>query len=157
MKSSFEIVEQPDLQVAYIEHVGPYDQIGQAFPRLMAWAGPRGVFEDPGALVLGVYLDDPEATPADQLRSRACVTVPPGTTGEGDVGTMTLPGGLFAVGHFEIDPSEYGAAWSEVYHYIPQSGHVPDERMCYEVYLNDPATHPEGRHVVDIYEPVRPA
>lgn len=28
--------------------------------------------------------------------------------------------------------------------------------MCYEWYLNDPRTHPEGKFVIDICEPVRP-
>jgi len=40
--------------------------------------------------------------------------------------------------------------------WMPTSGYQPDHRMCYEVYLNDPDTHPEKKWLVDICEPVRP-
>ncbi|HHR85909.1 MAG TPA: hypothetical protein ENL23_06140 [Candidatus Acetothermia bacterium] len=39
---------------------------------------------------------------------------------------------------------------------MPQSGYTPDDRLCYELYLNDPAEHAESKHIVDICEPVRP-
>lgn len=157
MRSTIEIAERPELVVAYVEHVGPYEEIGAAVEEIVGWAAARGWPGGPDALVLGLYLDDPETTERSMLRSRACVTVPPGTPVGDDrrVGTMTIPGGMFAVGHFEIDPDEYGRAWGAVADYVRGSGHAADDRMCYEVYLNNPAEHPEGKHLVDICEPVR--
>lgn len=157
MDASFEVKEMPEMHVACIRHVGPYNQIGQAFGRLMAWAGPRGLLRFPETSMLGVYHDSPDTTDPDQLRSDACITVPPGTPVDGDVGTLTIPGGLYAVGHFEIDMSDYGAAWDKLLgEYLPESGYGPDEGMCYEMYLNDPAQHPENKHIVDICAPVCP-
>jgi AraC family transcriptional regulator len=41
-------------------------------------------------------------------------------------------------------------------HWLPQSGYQCDDKPCYELYLNDPKQHPEGRCIVDICVPVRP-
>lgn len=157
MEATFEIKEIPAMHVACVRHVGPYNRIGEAFERLMAWAGPRGLLRFPDTATLAVYHDSPEDTHASELRSDACVTVPRGTEVDGEVSTMEIPGGLFAVGHFVLDHTEYAAAWDRLMgEFLPESGHQPDERLCYELYRNDPAQHPEGKHIVDICEPVRP-
>jgi AraC family transcriptional regulator len=39
---------------------------------------------------------------------------------------------------------------------MPESGYQPDDRPPFELYLNDPKEHPEGKFVVDIYIPVKP-
>ena len=149
--------ELPELHVAYVRHVGRYDQIGKTFRRLMRWAGPRRLFRFPDTQILAVYYDNPDVTPVDQLRADACITVPEGMKTKRDIGTMAVPGGLFAVAHVEIDPSQYGEAWDRLMtDWMPQSGYQPDDRMCYELYLNDPEKHPEGKHFVEICEPIRP-
>jgi AraC family transcriptional regulator len=147
----------PELYVAYVRHVGRYNEIGAAFKRLMRWAGPRRLLRFPETKVLAIYHDNPDVTPVDQLRAEACVTVPEGTRTKRDIGTMTVPGGLFAVAYVEIDPTQYGEAWDRLIgEWMPQSGYQPDDRMCYELYLNDPEKHPEGKHIVEICEPIRP-
>ena len=40
--------------------------------------------------------------------------------------------------------------------WLPESGYQPDDRLCYEIYQNDPKEHPEGIHIVDICVPVKP-
>ncbi|MFO7675812.1 MAG: GyrI-like domain-containing protein [bacterium] len=158
MKISFELKQLPGLHVACARNVGPYNTIGRAFERLSGWAGPLGLMGRPDVKVLAVYHDDPEKTRPEDLRADACVTIPPGTAVGGDVATMTVPGGLFAVAHAEIAPTEFGAAWNKLLcEWLPQSGFQPDDRMCYEVYLNDHEQHPEKRFIVDICEPVKPA
>ena len=150
------VKELPELNVAYARHVGPYNQVGEAFERLYRWAGPRGLITDQ-ARHLAVYRDDPDSTPVDKLRSDACITVPEGTPVDGDIGISKIAGGKFAVGHFEIDPTQFGAAWNALMgEWMPASGYQPDDRMCYELYINDPKHHPQGKFVVDICEPVKP-
>ncbi len=158
-KPSFkvEVEELPELTVAYARHVGAFKTVGEAFGRLGMWAGPRGLYAVPGALSLAVYHDSPETTEEAKLRSSACVTVAPGTEVSGDINLMTIPGGKFAVARFEIKPDQFGAAWDALMgDWFPSSGWQPDDRMCYEVYLNEPDRHPEGKFVIDICEPVRP-
>ena len=154
---SVEVKEMPEFHVAYIRHVGQFNQIGEAFDRLMRWAGPRGLLQFPEASFLAIYHDGPGVTPVSQLRSDACITVPVGTPIEGEVGLMTIPGGKFAVAHVEIDPSQYGEAWDRLIgDWLPRSGYQPDDRLCYELYLNNPEEHPEKKHIVEICEPIRP-
>ena len=157
MEIEIDVREMAPMHVAYVRHVGAYKEIGKAFQHLMRWAGPRRRLWTPDTRVLAVYHDNPDLTPVERLRAEACITVPEGTKTRGDIGTMTIPGGTFAVAHVEIDESQYAEAWDRlICDWMPRSGYQPDERMCFEMYLNDARKHPEGKHVVEICEPVRP-
>jgi AraC family transcriptional regulator len=148
----------PDLEVAYLRHIGKYQ--GQAevfadlFHRLTTWAEPRGLLL-PEGWVLAVYHDNPSITADDDLRVSACVDVPEDTVAAGDVGRMSLPGGTAAVGHFELGDQDYGQAWTAVVSWLPDSGYEPDDRLPFERYFVDDAAR-TGKTAVDIYLPVRP-
>lgn len=151
MKTSFELMQPPELSVACVRNSGSHGNIGQGFGKLFRRAGSRRLMGRPDVRVLAGYHDDPETTGPEDLRADACVTVPPGTEAGGEVGTMTVPGGLLAVPHAKIVSTEFGAAWSKlVGEWLPQSGHRSDDRMCYEVGPNDHEQHPETKFVVDI-------
>jgi AraC family transcriptional regulator len=148
------------LPVAYVRHIGPYAGdsalFGRLFGRLSQWVGARGLF-GPGTKLLTIYHDNPEVTEPEKLRISVCATVPAGTAPEGDVGVMTVEGGKYAVASFELDTNEFGAAWQWFMGtWFPESGFQPDDRMCFELCLNDPRQHPEGKFVVEFWEPVRP-
>jgi len=151
-----QVREEPMRYVAYIRHVGSYSDIGGALERLARWAGSRGLLRD-DTRMLAVYLDNPDVTPVDRLRSDACITVPQGTRVQRDVGRMTLPGGTYAAAYAEIEITQYGEAWDRLFSdWLPESGYQPDDRPCYELYLNNPDEHPEHKHIVEICEPIRP-
>jgi len=156
MKFEAQVKELPERFVACAEHVGPYNQIGKAFEKLFGWAGPKGLIQFPKTETLAVYYCDAEKAAEDELRSSACLTVLEETEGDGGVEMKTIPGGLFAVAHVEIDGSEFGEAWDKlVGEWIPENGCQPDDnRLCYELYLNDHEQHPEKKFIVDICEPV---
>lgn len=152
-----EVKDLPELTVAYARHVGPFDEIPEAFERLARWAGPRGLLAAPGARTLAIYHDSPETTPASRLRSSAALPVPPGTEVAGDINLMTVPGGRFAVARFEILPDQFGEAWDALMsQWFPSSGYQPDDRMCYEAYIATPGDRADGKFVIDICEPVKP-
>ena len=149
------------MEVAYIRHVGPYkgDEalFRELFSKLMRWAGTRGLIHFPQTLMLAVYHDDPDLTDENALRLSCCITVPAGTEGGGEIGTMKLPGGLYAVGHFDIASEQFGEAWKGLCSlWLPQSGYQVDDRLSFEIYRNDPDQHPQHHHIVDICMPVRP-
>jgi AraC family transcriptional regulator len=159
--ASVEVKDIADINVAYIRHIGPYagDQqlFGNLFNRLCTWAGPRGLLRFPETKFVTIYYDNPDITDESKLRTDVCITVPPDTQVDGEVGKATIPAGKYAIAHFEINPEQYGDAWNAVYGgWLPESGYQPDDRPCFELYLNDPKTHPEGKHIVDIYAPVKP-
>ena len=157
MRFSVNVKDMPEMHVAYVRHIGPYNRIGEAFERLMRWAGPRSLVNFPNTTELAVYHDSPDITEESKLRSDACITVPAEVKAAGEVGITTIPGGKFAVAHVEIRPDQFGEAWDKLMgEWLPESGYQPDDRMCYEIYLNNPQQHPEGKFIVDICEPVRP-
>jgi len=156
MKFEAGIKEQPERFVAYMRYVGPYPGIGKAWEKFMGWAGAKGLLQFPATEMLAVYYDNPKMVDESKLRSDVCITVPVGTEVDGEVKTMIIPGGKFAVAHVEIDVTQYGEAWDKLMgEWIPANGVTPDaSRMCYELYLNDPEQHPEKKHIVDICEPI---
>lgn len=151
----------PETVVAYVRHVGPYKGdaalFERLFTRLFQWAGPRGLTARPDAQVLAVYHDNPEITDEDKLRVSVCLSVPPDTPVNRDIGKMTLKAGRYALARFELAEDEYEQAWNAVYGgWLPESGYQPDDGPCFERYLNDPKTHPEGKCIVEICVPVKP-
>ncbi len=161
LKVNVEVKDIPEMHVAYVRHIGPYkgDQelFDRLFGKLMNWAGPRGLLRFPETKVLSVYYDNPEITDESRLRVDAGITVPADTEVEGEVGKTTIPAGKYAVAHFEITPDQYQDAWNAVYGgWMPSSGYQPADGPCFEFYLNQPKDHPEGKHIVDIYAPVKP-
>jgi AraC family transcriptional regulator len=156
-----EVKEMPQLDVAYVRHIGPYKGDSELFEgligKLMKWAGPRGLLRFPETQLLTVYHDDPKITDEDKLRTSACITVPQDTPVDGEVGKMAIPGGKFAVASFEIASDEFEDAWNMLMGgWMPKSGYQPDDRLCYELCLNNPKEHPENKHIVDICVPVKP-
>ena len=161
LKANVEVKDIPEMHVAYVRHIGPYkgdtELFASLFNKLMTWAGPRGLLRFPETKVLTVYHDDPEITDESRLRTDACITVPPDTKVEGEIGKSTIPAGKYATAHFEITPDQYQDAWNAVYGgWLPTSGYQPADGPCYELYLNQPKDHPEGKHIVDICLPVKP-
>ncbi|HOJ04065.1 MAG TPA: AraC family transcriptional regulator [Bacteroidota bacterium] len=151
----------PEKHVAYVRHIGPYAGnealFMDLFGRLGRWAGPRGLI-GPQSEFITIYHDDPNITDQDKLRTSVCVTVPAGTPVDGEIGAMSIPAGSYAVARFEIDATQYGEAWDALCgNWLPDSGYEPADGPSFEIGRNDPSTHPERKHIVDICIPVRPA
>jgi AraC family transcriptional regulator len=159
--ANIEVKDTKEFHVAYIRHIGPYaadvELFGRLFNKLAAWAGPRGLLQLPDTRFLTIYHDSPELTDPSKLRTDVCITVPANTRVDGEVGKAVIPAGKNAIAHFEIKPDQYTDAWNAVYGgWLPESGYQPDDRPCFELYLNDAKSHPEGKCIVNIYVPVKP-
>jgi AraC family transcriptional regulator len=154
------VQDLPERQVAYVRHTGPYAGDAKLFQRLFGrlsrWAGPRGLIR-PDALFLTLYHDSPELTDPSKQRISVCLSVPENTPVEGEIGSMAVHGGRYAVGRFELKDDEYGGAWNYMAAvWMPESGYQFDDFPCMEIYRNNPEEHPEHKCVVDICIPVRP-
>ena len=151
----------PDIPVVYVRHVGPYKGdsglFEKLYSKLMTWAGPRGLLQNPEMRMFNIYHDNPEITDDDKLRLSVCLTAPADTKVDGEIGKMTIPGGNYAVGRFEIDVNQYQEAWDAMWGgWLPQSGYQPADCPCLEECLNNPADHPGGKHIINICIPVKP-
>jgi AraC family transcriptional regulator len=161
LRADVEVRDLPALHVAYVRHVGSYAGnqalFKELFGRLFSWAGPRGLVRFPETRLLSVYHDHPDITDEEKLRLDVCMTVPDGTAVDGDIGKRTISAGRYAVARFEIAPDQYPDAWLAVFGgWMPESGYQPADGPCFEMYLNNPEQHPEGKHVVEICVPVKP-
>ncbi|MBT3209992.1 MAG: AraC family transcriptional regulator [Bacteroidetes bacterium] len=157
MKTKVEVKEMPELNVAYCRHIGPFNQIGKAYEKLMRWAGPRGLINFPNTKMLSVFHDDPNITGKDGVQQSACITVPENTKVDGEIGTMTVAGGKFAIARFEIDETQFQESWDLIMcKWLPESGYQCDDKLPYELYHNDHQQHPEKKFILDICVPVKP-
>lgn len=155
MSYPVEIRHEQPLQLACFPHLGDYQKIGDAFGKLDAWAGARGLFV-PGTRLIGVYYDDPSCTPLAELRSHAGISVAPGTPLDGMVETVHLQGGRYAVlthkGPYAELPNSYTWLFGT---WLPQSGLEADDRPCFEDYLNDPRQLPPSEWLTEVFLPLK--
>ncbi|HHY0837472.1 TPA: AraC family transcriptional regulator [Bacillus thuringiensis] len=162
VRGNVEIVTADNINVVYIRHIGTYDELMIAFPKMIEklfhYAAEENyyVFED--TKVLTIYHDHHEFTEGNHLRTSLCITIPNESAVEtSDIGIMVIPSGKYAVGHFEIFQDEYKGAWDFLYgEWLPNSGCKPRDSYPFEMYKNDPRQHPENKHIVDIYVPIEP-
>jgi AraC family transcriptional regulator len=141
----------PPMRVAFIRKTGPYNQCEEAWARLCAWAGPKGLLRA-DTRFLGVGHDDPQVTPPDKIRYDACVTVDEAVEGEGEVGIQSVGGGRYAVtthrGPYENLETTYAELMGR---WLPLSGERLGDNLCFELYLNDPQSTPAEELLTDIY------
>lgn len=155
-----EIKEVDDIETAYLRYIGNYKKnqnlFRNLFDRLHRWAQPRNLIDD-NTLHILIYHDNPAITDENKLRVSACITVPKNTKVSKDIGKLTLRAGKYAAIRFHISVDDFFFAWDWVYRYwLPQSGYLPDNKHCFEVYLNEKDPLHPNHFVIDIYVPITP-
>lgn len=158
---SIEIKELKDIHTAYIRHIGSYsgkDELpSELFTKLSVWAQARNLIRFYETKFISLYHDDPDITEASKLRFSACISVPEDTPVNCEIGYLTIKGGEYAVANFELNADELNLARKYVYDvWLPQRGYQPDGKPYFKEMLNDPDEHPEQKHIVNIYVPVKP-
>jgi AraC family transcriptional regulator len=157
LNKSVEVTMLPEMTLAYIRHIGPYKGDGKLFEklwgRICTWAGPKGLLQLSDIKFLVIYHDDPNVTAEDKLRMSVCITVPPATKVNDEIGKMKIEAGNYVVARFELKENEFSEAWEWVYgQWFPASGYQPDDKPCFEIYPEEPK---DGKFVVDICVPVK--
>jgi AraC family transcriptional regulator len=141
------LVSQPELRVAGIRHIGPYDQIGREFGRL------GGLLKGPppaGARMIAVFHDDPAKTAADRLRSDAALILPAGAPTPDGLIEQRLPAGKYARATHNGSYQGLPGAWGTVREWAVKNGHTP-ANPDYEIYLNTPMDTQEPDLRTEIY------
>ncbi len=106
---------------------------------------------------MGVIWGNPDVTPGDKLIYDACITVPESIKPDKWVNIQSLAGGKFAIHHCEIEVDSHDEAWmSMILNWLTSSDYQPDARPVYEIYYNDPETHPLKHQILDLCLPIRP-
>ncbi len=98
--SATRVREMGELPVAFLRHVGPYEEVPQElWDRLLDWAADTGLGAGrPGSrILLGIAHDPPGITPPDRLRFDAAIGIVEPFEATGEVGCQILPGGPHGV------------------------------------------------------------
>ena len=148
------IVKKDAIRVAFVRHIGPYDQCEAAWEKLCAHMGPLGLL-GPQTAFIGLCHDDPEVTPPMNIRYDACMEVGPDFEAGGEIGVQEIAGGEYAVtlhkGPFDTLKESYAALAGK---WLPASGREPRNAPSYEVYLSDPEKTPPQELLTEIYIPL---
>jgi AraC family transcriptional regulator len=151
-----EIKTIPSRRVAFVRHVGPYNNVGIAWEKLCSQLGKDG-WVGGDTLFIGVCYDDPDVTPPEKIRYDACITVNDQFQPVGDVGVQVLPGGEFATtthtGPYEALSKSYSRLMGQ---WLPRSGRKLGTNPGYEIYLNSPENTAPKDLLTDLYVPLEP-
>lgn len=144
----------PQIRVATVRHLGPYNRISEAFNKLGEWAGRHGLIK-PEALMLAVYHDDPEITPAAELRSDAAISLSASDPLPQGMGELLLPAGQYAVTLHRGSYAMLGDTWqSFMGQWLPQSGYRIGPGYSLEVYRNHPGNAAERDLLTELRLPL---
>lgn len=155
MTATVEIKTLPKMQLAYVSHLGDFSKIGNAYTKLMPWAGKHGLLNSPQTKTVTIYHDDPNEVGMENVRQSACVTLQNSIEpGEG-IGLRETEHGQYAIGHFEINFTEFSASWQHVFTELATQGLQHTGEDCFEIYHNNYQDHPQKKCIVDICIPVK--
>lgn len=143
------------IKLCALPHRGNYHEIGRTFEKLGVQAGPAGLM-GPSTRFIGVYYDDPDEVPVNELRSAAGLTVEDATVPQhGAFEAITLEGGRHAVlqhvGPYADLPQSYQWLYGV---WLPECGEEAADQPPFEVYLNDPASTPPAELLTEIHLPL---
>ena len=148
-----DIQTTPDKRLAALAHRGDYAEGSVAYQKVATIMSAGGHW--PKTLgMAGVYYDNPDVTPTEDLRSHAGVlwegqTVPDGLE------EVKLDGGRYAVLHFKGSYAGLGEAYGYLYGpWLASSQESLRDAPSYEHYLNDPTNTAPAEWLTDIYMPL---
>lgn len=142
------------MRVAFMRHVGPYNEVGKTWDRFTMQLGNEGWLGG-GVLFIGICHDDPSVTASDKIRYDACLTVDDVFHASGEIGVQVIPGGDYAVlthfGPYETLHDSYAKLLGQ---WLPRSGRRLRMTPSFEIYFNSPEnTEPEDL-VTDLHTPL---
>ena len=144
------------IRVAFMRHVGPYDECGATWEAFLPRLGAAGLI-GPDTKILGICHDDPEVTPPEKIRYDCCVTVDDDFEPDDDIGVQMIAGGEYAVTTHHGPYHTLGNTYADLCgQWMPRHGRRFRSAPCFEVYLNAPESTEPEELLTDIYAPLSP-
>ena len=149
------IETKPAIHYAYVTHIGPYQEAGNAFQTLLGWAKKQDIDLDSEEMFSQSY-DNPEDVAAEQLRSEACITLPNDMQGEDAVKIRKRESQRYAVytlkGHYEGIQNAYQ---DMVLKGLAETDEEIDDKPFVEIFKNDCTSLPPNEWLTDLCIPIK--
>lgn len=147
----------PPIPVVAYKFIGPYENLSPCFDQLWEWVERHQV---PASRTIGIYWDNPDFTPANQLRSAACVEVPADfqiANADGlPLANEQIAGGRYATTRFVGPYENLAPVWTAFTEKIEgeMRQQIDSEKPAFEVYVNDAGTTPPDQLITELYMPL---
>lgn len=143
------------ITLAAISHHGDYQNVGNTFEKVFAWAAARGLM-NANTRSIGIYPDDPETIPEKDLRAEAGISVDEDFTAEAPVHLERIPAMQCASVLHKGPYAELERAYRYLFReWLPASGYEAADFPCFEEYLNNPRELPPTEWLTRIHLPVK--
>ncbi|MDH7445866.1 AraC family transcriptional regulator [Aquimarina sp. 2201CG14-23] len=153
MNAKIEVKEIEELNFASITQIG-IDGIEYTFDRLIRWAKPQGILDDPKTKMGRIFHDSFKITSPDKVRMSICILTDATFKEQGEITSISINKGRSIVGRFEITPNDFEKSWSSLFVWMNENGYKKAEENPFEIYHNDFREHPENKFIVDLYIPI---
>lgn len=151
--SKVETKEIAKLDLAFLTQIGVAG-LHNAFEKLIKWAKPKGLFENPTVKMARIYHDSFKITEPEKIRMSACMVLDEPVEVSGEIGLTVIEKGKCIVAHFEIEPKDFEKSWDALFVWMNEHGYRKADRNPFEVFHNNFSEHPENKAIVDFYLPV---
>lgn len=152
--SKIEVIQLNEIPVAYVPHIGPFDNVGTAFEKLLKWAYPAGLMNGKNQ-VIAIYHDSPKVTSPDKLKMSACISIENTSINTKEINTRTIPAGRYVAATFELGLDEFKKTYEAIFVWIFEKGFKVSDRLDpFDIYHNDYNQHPEKKCNLTIHIPV---
>lgn len=142
------------MKVAGMMHRGPYHTISATWMQMGQWLSSLNGAAD-NRQRFSVYLDDPNETAPEELRSLATVNAK-GLEIPEDFEDRFIAGGNYAIFEHNGPYELLGAAWAAFRQQVEADEKMTQrDSVCFEEYLNDPMSTPPAELKTVLYLPVK--
>jgi AraC family transcriptional regulator len=142
--------------VIYAQAMGPYSESAEkAWATVCGFAAKNRLYGFKTEFI-GISHDSPDLTDADKLRYDACITVRKEVKPQGEIGVKTIEGGKYAIFRHKGSYEKFNDSYNYIFgSWMPENNAEPDDKPCFELYLNSPDKTKPEKLLTDIYIPIK--
>jgi AraC family transcriptional regulator len=151
-----QVIQMDPIPVVMLRHLGSYDEVDAVFNQLFEWVTANNI---PYQRTIGIYWDNPDETPANKLRSAACIEIPSDyqvmDRGGLPLDVSEIAGGTYVTTRFVGPYEDLAPVWTDFTSHIEGNlRRTISQNPAFEVYVNDASTTPPSQLITELYMPV---
>ena len=136
------------MTLIYLEHVGPYDQLGPLFGQLAEYA----VRKELAGKIVGIFYDDLATVAPENLRCEIGIAVPEGTMPDSGYGIQEIPARMVAYATLKGPYDKIAEDYPYIFEWIEKKGYKIGGPLM-EVYLKGGPDVPPEEFITEVRIP----